>query len=195
MPKGSSVRPPGACKRWGPQQMRPRPLLPLRQRWNQLAPGETLELRFSAAQRATAPRPLGAGESTARQTRRLPSAWYVPGGLRCNARHQGPASNENVDDIVADSSGLGACCLRQQPGARDHRLELPRSANGCREQRLEPGSGRVRVDRGLLGSVRPRGREEFVLPEGVTWAYARAANRQQPQRVPSRFVQFRYLCQ
>lgn len=47
----------------------------------------------------------------------------------------------------------------------------------------------------VLGSVRPRGREEFVLPEGVTWAYARAANRQQPQRVPRRFVQFRYLCQ
>ncbi|MFN2563706.1 MAG: hypothetical protein ABR499_01675 [Gemmatimonadaceae bacterium] len=37
-------------------------LLELRRRWNDLAPGETPELPFSAAQRAKPPRPVGAGE-------------------------------------------------------------------------------------------------------------------------------------
>lgn len=41
-------------------------LLGLRQRWNQLAPGETLELTFSAARWATLPRPVSAGKSTTR---------------------------------------------------------------------------------------------------------------------------------
>jgi hypothetical protein len=47
----------------------------------------------------------------------------------------------------------------------------------------------------VIGSVRPREREEFVLPENARFAYARASSRQQPQRVPRQFVRFRYLCQ
>jgi hypothetical protein len=38
-------------------------LLALRHRWNQLALGETLELTFSVAPRATAPQPMATGES------------------------------------------------------------------------------------------------------------------------------------
>jgi hypothetical protein len=45
-------------------------LLELRQRWNELAPGETLELAFDAARRATAPRPVPESASATRQERR-----------------------------------------------------------------------------------------------------------------------------
>jgi len=90
---------------------------------------------------------------------------------------------------------LSACASNPPPEA---------TVSSCAGQRIVVASNDwnqtidVHASKGaVLGSVHPGGRQEFVLPEGVTWAYARSANlsRSRPQRVLRRFVRFRYLCQ
>jgi hypothetical protein len=47
----------------------------------------------------------------------------------------------------------------------------------------------------IIGSVRPGGREELLLPDNATYAYARATPRVGNWQTPnSRVVRFRYLC-
>jgi hypothetical protein len=48
---------------------------------------------------------------------------------------------------------------------------------------------------GILGIVDPGRREEFILPESATWAYARSSYRRGQQGAPRRFVRIRYECQ
>jgi hypothetical protein len=47
----------------------------------------------------------------------------------------------------------------------------------------------------VLGSVRPRGRQEFVLPDNARYAYGQAPPYARSRMVHRRLVRFRYVCQ